>query len=361
MSPLSVDRRLRATIRSMQVPVYPAPVRGVARMDANTNLFGPNPAVGRAARRLDALEVQHYPTGNSDALRDALARFWKVGRAQVVVGNGSDELFDLIAKAFVNPGDRVAFPTPSFVMYPFYAKVNLGIPTPVPLIRSTAFSLDVDGILSARAKLTLIASPNSPTGNAFPARAIERVIRGSRGIVVVDEAYAEFSDQNLAPWVRRFDNLLVTRTFSKAYGLAGLRVGYAIGPPALVDAVLRAKPPFNVGAFSEAAAIEALRHRPFVRRCVRVIRSERARVSAALRAMGLGVNPSDANFLLIDVGRPARAVRDALRRRGVLVRDLTDFRGLAACLRVTLGPRAVNDRFLRALGGSLDAAGGASS
>lgn len=343
----------------MPAPVYPAAVRGCARMDANTNLFGPNPALRRVAASVGRMELHQYPSGNSDALRDALARFWGVTRGQVVVGNGSDELFDLVTKAFLNPGDRIAFPVPSFVMYPFYARVNLGKPVPVPL-RRPGFALDVDRLLAAKARLTVLASPNSPTGNAFPPEAIERLVRHARGVVVVDEAYAEFSGQNLIPWVRRFDNLLVTRTFSKAHGLAGLRVGYAVGSPALIDALLRAKPPFNVGGFGEAVALAALRERRFVERTVRAVRAERARVSAALRAMGLGVNPSDANFLLIDAGRPAGAVAAALRRRRILVRSMSDVPGLETSIRVTLGPRPLNDRFLRALRASLDAAGEAS-
>jgi histidinol-phosphate aminotransferase len=348
----SWNRLLRNTVRSLSAPVYPAALRGAAPMDANTNLFGPPPALRAVARRIGRLAINQYPSGNSDPLRDALAARWGVRRENVAVGNGSDELFDLVMKAFVNPGDRVAFPVPSFVMYPFYGGVNFGRLAPVPL--REGFALDVDGILETGAKVTVIASPNSPTGNAFPPRALESVIRRSAGIVVIDEAYAEFCGQELVRTAARHPRLIVTRTFSKAYGLAGLRVGYAVGSEAAIDALLRVKPPFNVGAFAEAAAVAALKGRRFVDRVVRVIRAERARVAAALRAMGARPHPSDANFLLVDVGRPSDAVARALGGAGFLVRRMSDWPGLETCLRVTLGPPALNDRFLRALRRILD-------
>ncbi len=344
-----VDRLLRRTVRRLSAPIYPAPARGAAPMDANTNLFGTPPALPAVARRIGRLALNHYPTGNSDPLRDAIAARWGVRRGNVVVGNGSDELFDLVMKAFVDPGDRVAFPVPSFVMYPFYGALNFGRLRPVPLKAREGFALDVDGILKARAKVTVIASPNSPTGNAFPPDALETVLRKSPGIVVIDEAYAEFAGTE---WVRkaaRHPRLIVTRTFSKAHALAGLRVGYAVGSTAAIDALLRVKPPFNVGAFAEAAAIAALRDRRFVDRVVSGIRAERVRVAAALRTAGVWPHPSDANFLLVDVGRPSDRVVGALRQAGFLVRKMSDWPGLETCIRVTLGPPALNDRFVRAL------------
>ena len=345
----ALDRLLRTVVRALKAPVYPTAVRGAAPMDANTNLFGPHPALREVARRIDRLGLNQYPSGNSDPLRDALAARWGIRRGNVVVGNGSDELFDLVTKAFVNPGDRVAFPVPSFVMYPFYGGVNLGRPAPVPLKAADGFALDVEGILRAKARVTLIASPNSPTGTAFPPRALEAVIRRSAGIVVIDEAYAEFCGQERVRTAARHPRLIVTRTFSKAYGLAGLRVGYAVGSEAVIDALLRVKPPFNVGAFAEAAAVAALKGHRFVGRVVRTIRSERVRVAGVLRAMGARPHPSDANFLLVDVGRPSDAVARALGGAGFLVRRMSDWPGLETCLRVTLGPPALNDRFLRAL------------
>jgi histidinol-phosphate/aromatic aminotransferase/cobyric acid decarboxylase-like protein len=407
-----VANLIRASLRGMAVPAYPPEARDVVRMDANTSLFGPNPAARTAA----AIDPAQYPSGNSDLLRDALAKRWGVRRENVIVGNGSDEIFDLVIKAFVDPGDRVAFPVPSFVMYPFYARVNLGKsiqvpllrqgfppspvprpPSPVPTLREGRgardegrgtgeslapfsprpsslvprplrrggagrgardgglpqpegrFELDIDSLLAAKAKVTIIASPNSPTGNAFPAADLERLVRGAAGIVVIDEAYAEFCGQE---WIRRtgrFGHLLVTRTFSKAHGLAGLRVGYAVGPAPLVEALLAVKPPFNVGSAGEAAALASLASPRYVERAVAAIRAERPRVAAALAAMGARPFPSDANFLLVDTGRPSRAVTDALARAGHLARSMADFPGLETCIRVTLGPRAVNDGFLRAM------------
>jgi histidinol-phosphate aminotransferase len=346
-SPL--DRLLRTSIRGLGAPVYPAPSRGALQMDANTSLFGANPVLHDVARQVDRLSLNQYPSGNSDPLRDAIAEARGVRRENVVVGNGSDELFDLVMKAFVNSGDRVAFPVPSFVMYPFYGGVNFGRLAPVPLKAGAGFALDVDGILRARAKVTVIASPNSPTGNAFPPDALAAVLRRSKGIVVIDEAYAEFCGQDLLRQAAGHPRLVVTRTFSKAYALAGLRIGYAVGSRAAIDALLRVKPPFNVGTFAEAAALAALKNRRFVEHVVGVIRAERVRVAAALRDLGARPHPSDANFLLVDTGRPSGAVAGDLRERGILVRQMSDWPGLETCIRVTLGPPETNDRFLRAL------------
>jgi histidinol-phosphate aminotransferase len=343
----SLDRLLRTTVRALKAPVYPTAVRGAVQMDANTNLFGPHPALREVARSIDRLGLNQYPSGNSDPLRDAIAARWGVRRENVVVGNGSDELFDLVMRTFLNPGDRIAYPTPSFVMYPFYGFVNFGHIAAVPL--KEGFALDVDGILKAKARVTVIASPNSPTGNAFPREALATVLRRSKGIVVIDEAYAEFCGQEVIRTAATHPRLIVTRTFSKAYALAGLRIGYAVGSRAAIDALLRVKPPFNVGTFAEAAAIAALKGRRFVEHVVGVIRAERVRVAAAMRALGAHPYPSDANFLLVDVGRPSDAVAGALRDRGFLVRRMSDWPGLETCIRVTLGPPALNDRFLRAL------------
>ncbi len=329
----------------LKPPVYPPAAQGFLRMDANTSLMGPNPAIERALKR--GFDLSQYPSGYSDDLRSAIARRHGVSVEQVVVGDGSDEILDGIGKAFLDPGDTVVAPSPSFVMYAFYGKINFGSVVEIPLL--DCFQLDVDAILAARAKVTFLASPNNPTGNAWSVTDIERVIRGSSGLVVVDEAYADFCGQDFCARVRDFENVVVTRTFSKSYGLAGLRVGYCIGPQAIVERLMAVKTPFTVGTLAELIALEALSDSTYVSESVRIVGGERAWLSDQLAKLGMTAHPSDANFMLVSCGRPSRDIVRGLRDRKILVRDMSDFRGLAECFRMTIGRREHNQELLTAL------------
>ncbi|MBI2901828.1 MAG: histidinol-phosphate transaminase [Planctomycetes bacterium] len=342
---MNPDLLVRRSISGRRPPSYPEDDPGFLRMDGNTNLLGQNPAVERVAARAASLELNHYPSAISAALRAELARRHGVPPDQVIVGNGSDELIDFLTKAFVEPGDVVAMPTPTFVMYPFYARVNLARVVEVPLVRP-GFDLDVDGLLRAKPKLLFVASPNNPTGNAFPERDLDRLVAEAPGIVVIDEAYADFCGQDYTRNLR--SDLVVLRTFSKSFGLAGLRVGYAVGPAALVAKLECVKPPFSVGTFAEAVALEALRDPAFVRGSVETIVRERDRLAEDLKGLGFHPARSDANFLLVEVG-DGRGVREFLRGRRILTRDLADFPGLEGFVRFTVGSAEHNDRLLTAL------------
>ncbi len=351
-----LDDLQRKPLIGYQPPAYPGPPdpdgarrRRWLHMEGNTNLLGPNPVLKRLAGSLAEMEVNQYPSEHSDDLRAALAGRWRVDPAQIVVGNGSDEVLDLLTKAFINPGDRIAYPSPSFVMYGFYAKVNLGKPTPVPLL-GARFSLDVNGLIAARAPLTIVASPNNPTGNAFPREELERLLDRARGLVVIDEAYAEYAGQDFIREVKRRPNLVVTRTFSKAYGLASLRIGYAIGPESVIQRVYRAKPPYNVSGIGERIAIAALRQPGFAKRSVVLIARERGALTAELSALGFAVHPSDANFLAADSPVPAATLCEALRDRGILVKWLgSALGGPRGSVRITVGTRAQNLRLVGAI------------
>lgn len=331
---MNVDDFLRRAIAGTKPPTYPGNDAGFLRMDANTNLIGPNPA----AR---GMELNHYPSAVSAELVSALEK--KHG-APVIVGDGSDEVIDFITKAFVNPGDVIAIPTPTFVMYAFYARINLARVLEVPL--GPDFALDADALLRTKAKIYFVASPNNPTGNRFDD--LERLVRLAPGIVVIDEAYADFCGQDYASRVNEFDNLIVLRTFSKSYGLAGLRVGYAVGRKELIEKLYCVKPPFDVGTLNEAIALEALGHEGFVRDTIQVVQLERARLAKELEALGFRACRSDANFMLVEVGR-GREAREFLHGRRILTRDLGDFPGLERYLRVTVGRPEHNDRLVGAL------------
>lgn len=340
---MDLENLVRRSLAGMQPPTYPGPEPGVLRMDANTNLIGRNPAVERALRRIGSIDLNQYPTCLSDDLRAAVAREHGLGPEEVLVGDGSDEVLDVICKAFLNPGDVIACATPSFVMYAFFGKLHLGRVVEVPL-RAPDWTLDIEMILRVKAKLTFIASPNNPTANAVPAADLERLVGESRGIVLIDEAYADFCGQDFASRVRSWENLVVSRTFSKSHGLAGLRVGYGLAHKALMEKLYRAKTPLTLSSISEAIALEALADKAFMRETVETVRKERIRLAQKLTDLGCRPHPSDANFLIVDVGEPSGKLRAFLLSKGVVTREMGDFRGLENHIRVTVGRPEHTDR-----------------
>jgi histidinol-phosphate aminotransferase len=345
---LDVENLVRRSIAGLEPQVYPSTQRGALLLDANTNLVGRNPAPERVAKRLGSLDLTQYPSSLSDELRAGLAKEHGLSPGEILVGNGSDEVLDVICKAFCNPGDLIGIPTPAFVMYAFFAKVHLGSAVEIPL-KTPLWQLDVEALLRVRPKIAFIASPNNPTGNAFPKADLDRVLAESPGLVVVDEAYADFCGQDFASQVRRYDNLIVTRTFSKSHGLAGLRVGYAVSNRKVVQKLECAKTPLSLGALSEAIALEALADKTFMRESVRVVRAERVRLAEQLRELGFRPQASDANFMIVDLGVPSEPARRYLAERGVVTRAMGDFKGLERYLRVTVGRPEHSDRLVSEL------------
>lgn len=344
---MKFDKLLRRSIASWEPPTYKRWPGRFIRMDANTNLIGLNPVIGRVLRDAHDLELNHYPSAFADDLRAELGRFHGVPAECVITGNGSDEIIDVLTKTFLNPGDRLATVSPSFVMYRFFGVVNLGRFAAVPL--RDGWRMDVDALLKTRANLTIVASPNNPTGNAFREKDLRRLVRDARGIVVLDEAYGDFCGQD---WTRRAvksSNLVVLRTFSKSHGLAGLRIGYAVGPRSVIDRLHTVRAPFTINALSERIAIESLRNPAFMRKTVRVTVRERAWLMRELKELKVTPYPSDANFILVNVGRDNKPVIEGLRKRGILTRTMADFPGLETCIRVTVGLPEHNRAFVRAL------------
>lgn len=337
----------RRCTRELKPPSYPAAAAGFLRMDANTNLYGPNPAIEAALRDGATADLNHYPSGTSDELRAALARLHEVTPDEVLVGDGSDEVLDTLTKAFIDPDDVVAMPVPTFVMYAFYGRINFARIAEVPL--KVGWELNVDALLRADAKITFLASPNNPTGNKFDREDIERLIQRSNGIVVVDEAYADFCGQDFVRRTREFENLVVSRTFSKSYGLAGLRVGYAVAPKAIIERMMVVKTPFTVGSFAERVALAALANPAYVEESRKMVLAERGWLADQLKRLGLRPHSTDANFMLVDTTGPAKPVVQKLRERKILVRDMSDFRGLANSFRMTIGRREHNEQLVAAL------------
>lgn len=327
-------------------------ISDAVKLASNENPIGPSPRAVEAARA--ALASAHrYPDGAGYALRERLAQKHAVNMDQILLGCGSNELLDLAVRTFCTPEHHIVFAEPSFVVYRIAALAS-GIPfTAVPLTAGLAHDL---GAMAAAVKpttrLMFVANPNNPTGTHVGREAVERLLREvpPEVIVVMDEAYFEYADAPDYPNSLELrglrERLLVCRTFSKIYGLASLRVGYGVGPRAIIDYMNRVRAPFNVSSLAQAAALAALDDQDHVETARALNQKERKRLTERLGALGLSVAPSQANFVLVDMKRPARPLYDALLRQGVIVRP---FANLPTSLRITVGTERENERLLGAL------------
>ncbi len=330
-----------------QIDLY-APDRSPCATDLsdNTNLWGVPPHAARAVREAHASAVTRYPSLYAAELKGALAKAAGVSADMVVTGCGSDDVLDSAIRAFTEPGDRVAVPHPSFAMIPIFARMNGLEPVLVPLSNGTA--LDADAMLATAARVIYLCSPNNPTGNLLDAGEVARVVREAPGVVIVDEAYVDFADADALDLLDSSDRLLICRTMSKAYGLAGLRMGYALGAPALVAEVEKSRGPYKVNALAERAALAALREDgPWVREHVAEAVANRERLADELRAREIEPLPSAANFLLAPVP-DAADMAALLRARGVAVRPFVDLPAIGDALRISVGPWEMMQAFLDA-------------
>ena len=326
------------------IPVY-AP-HGEGAMPAcavdvsdNTNLWGPPPMALRALRELGADAVARYPTLYAHELKVPLAAYIGVAPEEIVTGCGSDDVIDSTMRAFAEPGDAIAFPVPTFSMIPTFARMSGITPIAVPLRGADgAWDADADALLATKARIIYLCSPNNPTGTLVRRETIRRVVAEAPGLVVLDEAYVEFAGVSDAPEAPRWGNVLVTRTLSKAFGLAGLRIGYGIGAPELVREVEKARGPYMVGVASQRAVLAALNEDlPWVQAHARRAVEMREWLTGELRALGLDVLPSAANFVLAPVP-DAATVAQRVRQRGVLVRAFAALPGVGDALRIGVGP-----------------------
>ncbi|MDW3219495.1 MAG: histidinol-phosphate transaminase [Acidimicrobiales bacterium] len=319
------------------------------KLASNENPWPPVPAVA-AAIEAAAAGVNRYADHRATALRSALGGWLGVADDRVAVGCGSVGLLQQLCLTYVDPGDEVVYPWRSFEVYPVYTQLVGGTAVTVPLV-DHAFDLDaVAAAVTDRTKLIFLASPNNPTGTALSSEQLSRFCSrvGHGTIVVIDEAYREFNDEALGDPVRdvlpHHPHAVVLRTFSKAHGLAGLRLGYMVGDPAVVEAVDKTLFPFAVNAIAQAAGIAAIEAQADIAERVALLRSERDRVGEALAAAGHDFPQPNANFVWLPFGERTDAIHLELERRGVVTRP---FAGEG--IRVTIGTPEQNDRFLATL------------
>jgi histidinol-phosphate aminotransferase len=328
------------------IPRYSAGAGSEIDLGDNTNQWGAPPAASAVLRA--GLDVSRYPDMYGDSLKRTIGKMAGFGPECVVTGNGSDDVLDCVIRAFASPGDAVAHPDPTFVMVPVFSRINGVTPVPVPL--AADHSMDADALLATNARIIYLCSPNNPTGAPTSAETIRKVIANARGLVVIDEAYAEFTGLpgflSEAPAMER---VVVCRTLSKAYGLAGLRVGYGAASAKIVEVIEKSRGPFKLNIMAERAAVEALTtDAGWVAARVREAVTNRDRLATELRTMGLAPLPSVANFLLVPTPK-AFAFAAALRAKGIAIRPFKNLAGIGDAFRITAAPWPVMERALAAL------------
>jgi histidinol-phosphate aminotransferase len=334
-------------------------IRDSLKLASNENPLGPSPRALKAMRgELETVSV--YPDGNGFALKQAVADYHGLPRECVTLGNGSNEILELVARAFLQPGLEAAFSTHAFAVYPLVAQA-VGAATRVapanPSDHAMPYGHNLEAlaaVVSKSTRVVFVANPNNPTGTWVDRASLQAFIHSlpRSTLAVVDEAYFEYVEEpeypNAAKWLRRFPNLIVTRTFSKIYGLAGLRIGYGLSHPEVAELLNRVRQPFNVNSLAQRAALAAFGDHEHVAQSVTVNARGLAQYCDAFAARGLGFIPSVANFICVDAGREAMPIYYALLREAVIVRPIASY-GLPRFLRITVGREEENRRVLAAL------------
>ena len=338
-------------------------VKDSIKLASNENPLGPGPRA-KAAFANALAGIGMYPDGSGHVLRSTLAGKFGLGFDQITLGNGSNDILVLLAEAFLTPGLEAVHSHYAFAVYPGAIQAS-GAAACVAAAHAPDHSMplghdpvSLKAAIGSRTRIIFVANPNNPTGTWLAEPELDGLLRAipSEVIVVLDEAYHEYSAELGVPdgthWLARYPNLVITRTFSKAYGLAGLRIGYALSHPDIADILNRVRQPFNVSVPGLAAAAAALDDREHLEATLSLNRAGMAQLRAGLAALGLRVPVSAGNFVLADLGRPAAAVNDALLRQGVIVRPLANY-GLLNHLRITTGTAAQNERLLAAMASAL--------
>jgi histidinol-phosphate aminotransferase len=321
----------------------------VIKLASNENPLGPSPKA-LAVINETAATLHRYPDGGAFKLRQALAHRWKVTDEQIILGNGSDEILGLLARTFLSPGDEAVMAAHTFVIYHMEVTAAHGKAMTVPLKDWRHDVAAMAGAITDRTRLVFLCNPNNPTGTMVSAEEVAWLLARipDHVVVVFDEAYFEYVRSSEFPdsmaWIKEGRNVIVLRTFSKIYGLAGLRIGYGVTTSEIVNLLNRVRPPFNANSIAQRAALAALDDDEHVARSRAVNQAGMEQITNGLRALGLAPISSEANFVYVDVGRDGRAVFDAMLRHGVIVRHID-----GRMIRVTIGQAEENRVFLAAL------------
>jgi histidinol-phosphate aminotransferase len=327
----------RRNIAGMQgyVPGEQPREAGFIKLNTNENPYPPSPTVRKALLAEANASLRLYPDPDATKLRRQAALTYGFDPSQVIAGNGSDDLLAMVARAFLGEGDTLCRPTPTYTLYDTLVKIQGGKVAGIPYPED--YSLPAR-LAARRAKVTIVATPNSPSGTSIPTAALADLADQLAGILVIDEAYADFAEETALSLAREKENVIVLRTLSKSFSLAGMRVGLGFGPPAILAGMNKVRDSYNLGRPGQAAGEAALKDIGWMEKNVAKIRKTRAILLSALPTLGFSPFPSQSNFVLAkrSRGRSAKPVYEALKRRKILVRYF-DTPRLSGCLRITVG------------------------
>jgi histidinol-phosphate aminotransferase len=318
---------------------------GWVKLNTNESPLPPSPKVLQAIRAAATDDLRLYPSPTAAPARKAIAKHFGLDPSHVVVGNGGDELIELCFRAFAGAGEEVAFPTPTYPLFEPLCRIHEAVISTHP----TELPWELPPSLGANpARLKFIVNPNSPTGALFHRPLVEAAAAASTGVVVIDEAYVDFAPHSCLPLLERYDNVLLLRTFSKSYSLAGMRIGFALGSSDLIEALHSVKDSYNVDRLAIVAAVAAIEDEEHHKKVVDEVVRNRGTLSDSLERMGFELVPSSSNFVFVKPPEPASGVVGALRERKILVRHY-DREPIAGWIRITIGTREQHEKLLGAL------------
>src|SRR5437016_5390038 len=341
--PKSVVRKALEGFQPYTPGEQPPDGEGWVKLNTNESPLPPSPKVLEAIKAATDGSLRLYPSPSAAPARNAIARHFGVDPSHVLVGNGGDELIELCFRAFAGAGDAVAFPTPTYPLFEPLCRIHEAVasrhPTELPWELPPSLGADP-------APLKFIVNPNSPTGALFDRPLVEAAVAASSGVLVIDEAYVDFAPRSCLPLLERYDNVLLLRTFSKSYGLAGLRIGFALGPREVIETLSSVKDSYNVDRLAIVAAVAAIEDEDHHRKLVDAVIHNRGELGAALAGMGFDIVPSATNFIFARPPKPAAGIVAALRERRILVRHY-DREPIAGWIRITVGTRDQHDQLLK--------------
>jgi len=325
----------------------PKPGTPIIKLNTNENPYPPSPAAMEVLRTLDSEWLRRYPDPFANEFRQAASVALGVPADWIIVGNGSDDLLNVIIRACAELGRKVVYPMPTYVLYQTLTEVQVAEPVEVPY--GEDYALPIEELVAANGAITLIATPNSPSGHSVSIDNLRQLAARLSGVLVIDEAYVDFADQTALPLVKEFDNVIVTRTLSKGYSLAGLRLGFGIANPTLLSGLFKVKDSYNIDAIACTIGAAAMRDQSYKNSCAERVKSSRSSLLSDLKNLGFGLWESQANFLLTQppTGN-AEQIYLALKEQGILVRYFNRS-GLSDKLRITIGTDEQNQRLVEIL------------
>jgi histidinol-phosphate aminotransferase len=343
MAPKFVRQNVRA-MDGYTPGEQPAPGERVVKLNTNENPFPPSPKVTAAIREIEPELLRRYPNPTGDLFREAAAKILGITPDMILCGNGSDDILTIATRTFIAPAALLAFPEPTYSLYPVLAKLEDAKCAGVPW--GMDWSLPIDDLLATKADAIYLANPNAPSGTFVPAQQVGELASKFDGLLLVDEAYVDFAEQNCLELVKEFSNLVISRTFSKSYSLAGMRFGYAIAQPQVIHEMMKVKDSYNCDAISVIAATAAILDQDYAKRTWDHVKAERQRLTSELQQLGWSVLPSHSNFILVTVpGGRGKAAYLKLKEQGILVRFF-DKPGLNDKIRITIGTGQENNALL---------------